>query len=326
MTMKDIRTVFFGSTTDSLIVLNALSEWSTSVYRMSIVAVVTQPPRPVGRKQILTPTPVQEWTKGHNIPVLSFPSDPDHPNLYADEQTVVDTLEPLKADLLVTASYGQKIPTKTITDATYGGLNVHPSLLPRWRGADPVPWAIMSGDRQTGVTVLTLTEKFDEGKIIAQKKVPITDNDTTELLRANLFTLGAQLLIEVLPDYFSGKNKGSVQKKSDTPYAKRLTRDDGFEPWEHMKNALKNTQEAARIERKFRALTPWPGLWTRLPSLRSGNGGQATDLRLKILSCHLTHDTYFSLDTVQLEGKKPVLFTQFLAAYPGVFADEKTIR
>lgn len=260
-----MKVLFFGSTSDSVIVLEKLS---------SIVAVVTQPPKPVGRKQIITPTPVEIWAKAHAIPV-----------------TTLDVLSPFKPDLLVSASYGEKIPIDSITNARYGGLNVHPSILPRWRGGDPVPWAILSGDHQTGVTVVTLSEQFDKGKIIAQKKIPIAPDDTSGPLRTRLFHMGADLLTRALPDYLSGKNKGIDQKMGNEPYARRLTRDDGFEPW----NILMDPKEAIRINRKYRALHPWPGLWTRLPAGR----------RLKILD--FTHAPV----TVQIEGKNPVSWKEF---------------
>ncbi len=201
----DINVVFFGSTSDSVIVLDKLYTLTPTPYTLS--AVVTQPPKPVGREQVLTPTPVEIWTKEHTVPVLSFPTKPDKPWEYENEETVIDTLQTLKADLLVSASYGQKIPAATIQDAKFGGLNVHPSLLPRWRGADPVPWAILSGDHQAGVSVVTLAPTFDQGAIIAQKKVPITPEDTSDPFRTRLFTLGADLLIQSLPDYLTAKTK-----------------------------------------------------------------------------------------------------------------------
>jgi methionyl-tRNA formyltransferase len=273
--------VFFGSTSDSVLVLKKLP---------AVRAVVTQPPKPVGRKQIITPTPVEMWATKHDIPT-----------------TTLDVITPFTPDLLVSASYGEKIPFVNIKNSTYGGLNVHPSILPRWRGADPVPWAIITGDHQIGVTVVTLSEQFDRGKIIAQKKKPITQKDFSVALRTKLFAMGADLLANSLDDYLSGKNTGVAQKTGNEPYARRLTRDDGFEPWEH----LIDPSQALRINRKFRAFHPWPGLWTRLPSLRSGVGGQATfsEKRLKILSFEATPLI------VQLEGKKPVPWKQFNTAY-----------
>jgi methionyl-tRNA formyltransferase len=318
--MEKIKCIFFGSTSDSVLVLQRLINLSN--VNLSICCVVTQPPRPIGRKQIVTPTPVEVLAKANNIPVLSFPSDPTKPSFYENEQVVIDTLAPFKADLIISASYGQKIPTATIASVPHGGLNVHPSILPRWRGADPVPWAIMSGDHQTGVTLVTLSEQFDEGKIVAQKKIPITNKDFADPLRAKLFTMGATLLTETLPTYIASKGealKGSpsqdaAQKGAQYPYARRFTRDDGFEPWEKIQKAFEDPAEATRIDRKYRALTPWPGLWTEIEETRD-KGQEARKKRLKILVCQLSPVTHLILETVQLEGKTSVSFHQFSNNY-----------
>lgn len=312
--MHPTNILFFGSTTDSVIVLERLSNWSTVNSQLLIVGIVTQPPRPVGRDKIITPTPVEIWGKAHHITVLSFENNADKPWLYADEQQVVDTLESVHADLLISASYGQKIPWETIQKAQHGGINVHPSLLPRWRGADPVPWAILSGDHQIGVSIVSLSEKFDEGKILAQKKISLLATHTSDPLRTQLFTLGAQLLIDTLFEYLSGKNKGIVQKKSPSTYAKKLTRDDGFEPWEIFKAAMEQGTDAERIERKFRALDPWPGIWTTLNNLQLTVNKLTKEKRLKILQLHMDNEKLI-LDRVQLEGKTPVSWKQFSEAY-----------
>jgi len=280
-----MKIVFFGSTADSILVLEKVS---------NIVAVVTQPPKPIGRNKIITSTPVEVWAKTHNLPALTFPTQSGKPWKYEHEQTVINSLQTLNADLLVSASYGQKIPAETITAARLGGLNVHPSLLPRWRGGDPVPWAILSGDHQIGVTIVTLSPSFDDGKIIAQKKIPITEHDTSDPLRTKLFAMGAELLTQSMPDYLNGKNKGISQETEGQPYAKRFTREDGFEAWD----ALMDPDQSARINRKFRALHPWPGVWTIW-----------NEKRVKILE----FDAAPVL--VQLEGKKPVSWEQFQKAY-----------
>lgn len=277
-----MKILFFGSTPDSVIVLESLE---------GVVAVVTQPAKPVGREKILTPTQVELWAKKHNLPVLSFATHPDKPWLYEHEQQVIDTLQPFKADLIISASYGVKIPWDTIKSTPYGGINIHPSLLPRWRGGDPVPWAILSGDHQIGVTVQTLGEQFDRGTYLSQKKIPILPNDTSAPLRSKLFRIGAEALAALLPDFIAHyPPKQKKQKDQKQPYARRLKRDDGFEPWEQ----LLAPQEAERINRKFRALHPWPGLWTMF-------GGK----RLKILE--FRHEPL----TVQREGKNPVSWEQF---------------
>lgn len=281
------RILFFGSTTDSVIVLEKLPLQDVS-------AIVTQPPRPIGREHKITPTPVEVWGNEHNVTTLSFESNTDKPWLYENEQQVIDTLQPIKPNILISASYGQKIPWETIKKTPHGGINVHPSLLPRWRGADPVPWAILSGDHQTGVSLVSLSEKFDEGKILAQQKIPITPHDMSDPLRKKLFSLGATLLIDTLPDYLSGKNKGVIQKDPDSAYAKKFMRDDGFEPWVKILDPL----ESERIERKFRAFHPWPGIWSTFQ-----------ERRIKILG--FSHEPTI----VQFEGKNPVSWKQFQKAY-----------
>lgn len=329
--MQTINVLFFGSTSDSLIVLQKLHQLSTPNYQFAIAAVVTQPPRQVGRDKVVTPTPTELWAKENRITVLSFPTDPDKPNLYQNEDEVVNALETIKADLLVSASYGQKIPIKTINDAKYRGLNVHPSLLPRWRGADPVPWTILSGDHQTGATIVTLEEKFDEGRIMAQKKIPVTEKDTTDPLRGKLFTLGVELLGEVIEGYLNGSIAGTPQDKAHAIYARRLKRDDGFLPWLIIGKAVKGENakpaeyppffqyffnvsmsppedSSTFIELSFRALHPWPGLWTMI-KVKDGS-----EKRLKILELS-ANNSRLLIKTVQLEGKTPVPFSQFAKAY-----------
>lgn len=311
--MKPIQILFFGSTQDSVLVIEKLSTVNRELVTLS--AVVTQPARPVGREQILTPTPVELWAKEHKIAVLSFPTNPDKSWQYQNPQQVIDTLQPVKADLLISASYGQMIPKSTIEDAKFGGLNVHPSILPRWRGGDPVPWAIMSGDHQIGVTVVSLAPTFDEGKIYAQEKIPLLPTDTSDALRTKLFSIGADLLVSLLPGYISGKAKPlPIRKdKEKPPYAKRFTRDDGFEPWETIQAAITAGTDAERIERKYRALHPWPGVWTLV---QTGNEPSVhrSQKRLKMVKLHLSNGKVV-IEEVQLEGKKPVSWKQFCDAY-----------
>ncbi len=350
--MNEIKLLFFGSTSDSVIILSHLFDVRITDYRLRISCVVTQPPKPVGRQLVITPTPVEIWAKQHDIPVVSFASSAGNPSLYEREELVADTLAPFKADLLVSASYGQRIPMARINEARFGGLNVHPSILPRWRGADPVPWAILSGDHQIGVTVVTLSEKFDEGKIIAVKKVPMTEKDSSDPLRTHLFELGGELLKGALADYLSGKNKGTAQATGDNtpppPYSRKFVRDDGFFPWEFLQMLIKgeinpnksrpqvfakltiDNYQAATV-RALRALSPWPGIWTKITIQREQRNDKTTkqqndkvttqqndmlEKRLKILACHLEPTTHnLILDSVQLEGKKPVSYDQFTQAY-----------
>ncbi len=324
--VRYMNSIFFGSTSDSVIVLSHLVE-----NNYAPVAVVTKPPSPIGRKQIVTPTPVETWAKKHKIPVLSFSTDTDRPWLYQNETAVINALSTFKPDLLISACYGQKIPKETIEYARFGGLNIHPSLLPRWRGADPIPWTILSHDRQTGVTIVTLSEQFDQGRIVAQKKILLTDIELSpDQLRTTLFTDGAALLLTTLPDYLSEKNKGVDQKPNDEPVARKLTRADGFIPWEHLKEALEGKEieqekregVASRIPlpmsqvilSMLRAFSPWPGVWTMLPSQNRKGQAENETRRLKILEAHIEKDRLV-LDVVQREGKNPVRWEQCKVSY-----------
>jgi methionyl-tRNA formyltransferase len=339
-----INIIFFGSTTDSIIVLEKLLQIAIRNSQFVISYIVTQPPKPVGRKQIITPTPVELWAKKHAIPVLTFPTSAEKPWQFQNEDTVTNTLSTFKPTLLISACYGVKIPFALIKQCDYGGLNIHPSLLPRFRGAYPVPWTILSGDAQTGVTIVTLSERFDQGRIIAQKKQRVGESETSEILRKELFILGADLLVKTFPDYISGKNKGVPQKAADTTYARKLTRDDGYIPWNVLQQAMEGTtttQQCSNVTiveylkkmkiflqkdctvcvwilRMMRALSPWPGVWTLLRPLDSarGFGGQALneEKRLKILAAH-EENGKLVIDTVQVEGGKPILFKQFENVY-----------
>ncbi len=282
--------IFFGSSTDSVIVADSLHK------KFPISCIITQPAKPVGRKKILTPTPVETWAKNHQIPILSFPQDTEKSWKFANEEEVINSVETFKPDLIITACYGQKIPAELIDKTPHGALNVHPSLLPRWRGGNPVPWTILAGDAQTGVTITTVTKNFDDGRILAQKKIPLTEKDMPDELRKKLLTLGAELLVKILPKYIDGSLKGTVQKNEDVTIAKRLTRDDGFVPWNEFFEALQTNSHA--LDRKFRAFSPWPGVWTMTPFSK----------RLKLIALDPS-------PIVQLEGKKPVDWKTFQKAH-----------
>jgi methionyl-tRNA formyltransferase len=355
-----MKIIFFGSTSDSVLVLKRLYEYSIQNTEYRIVAVVTQPAKPVGRDKIVTETPVAVWANEQAIPVLSFQNNAEKSWLYENEQQVIDTLQPFQADILFSASYGQKIPTATIQSANYGGLNVHPSILPRWRGADPVPWAILMGDAQIGVSIVTIADTFDAGIVVAQKKIPLLPTDFSDPVRTNLFSVGASLLLEKLPDYVAHMPElshiGKPQDPAVSTYARRFVRNDGYTPWEFIGSAihgnplseetnyphdahgnklwyklsrLSSVTPAILIDRMFRALHPWPGVWTEVNLTRfaSNDSRLSNKTRMKILDLHLERitddrkskienlESKLIIDTVQLEGKKPVSFAQFAEAY-----------
>ncbi|OGG01498.1 hypothetical protein A2Z33_00450 [Candidatus Gottesmanbacteria bacterium RBG_16_52_11] len=346
--------LFFGSTTDSVLVADALTKAG-----FVIGVVVTQPPKPKGRRGILSPTPVAVWADSQRIPVMSFAADMQKPWLYADEADAAQKMNAYKPDLLISASYGQKIPQSVLTASGHGGLNVHPSLLPRWRGADPVPWSILAGDQTVGVTVVTLSESFDRGAILCQEGLPMPPDALPDPLRTRLFGIGAELLVRILPDFLKGTSAAvSGQSDSRAPYARRFRREDGYIPWKAVQTALypggkydpvsadaiplgreliskglqPNPDLTRLIEVMVRALLPWPGTWTNvnvrnqkspLPPLSAGYEGQAKvktkltkdpDIRLKILKAHIEEDR-LQIDLAQLEGKKPAPYSQISGAY-----------
>lgn len=211
----------------------------------------------------------------------------------------------LQADVGIIASFGVIIPSDIILMPKFGILNIHPSLLPKYRGPSPVQQAIINGEKQTGVTIIKIDEKADHGPILAQSVEDIYPEDTTESLYFRLFKIGSQTLKTILPAYSENRIDLRKQNHSQATYTKRLTRDDGKIDWQ--KSDTYN-------ERFIRAMFPWPGAWTLLrPNQTGATEGQAK--RLKILKAHLENNKLV-LDTVQLEGKKPVSWKQFFEGYP----------
>lgn len=277
-----MRIVFFGTPTYVLPILTTVHKrFVTGPGRSPIVAVVTQSPKPVGRKQITTYSPIDKWAHGHKIPIF-----------YSANDLVKENLLP---ELGILASYGEIIKKEVINLFPKGILVIHPSLLPKYRGASPIPEAIKNGDTQTGVTTFKMDEKVDHGPIVSQFKEDILPTDTAESLRDRLFSRSAEVLAELIEPYLKNKITPRAQDESQASYTKILTKEDG-------QIDLKKTgpEEA---ERFIRAMQPWPGAWT------TANGK-----RLKLLKAHLD-DGKLVLDEVQLEGKNPVSYEQFSKAY-----------
>lgn len=272
------KIVFFGTPDYVIPVLESLK---SAGHKIS--AVVTQPDKPVGRKQVLTPSPTKLWATVNKIPVFTdFAGLP-------------------KADLGIVAAYGRIIPKFLIFNFKFSILNVHPSLLPKYRGASPVQAAIIAGDKQTGVTIMRLDEELDHGPIVSQFSEEIHADDTTGTLRARLFQKAAEVLVTILPAYLEGRTELREQEHKKATFTKILKKEDGKIDWK---------KKPAEIERFIRAMDPWPGAWTLL---RLSSSGQAK--RLKILKAHLEEGKLVP-DLVQLEGKNPVSWKQFKQGYP----------
>jgi methionyl-tRNA formyltransferase len=284
-----LKIVFFGTPDYVLPVLTALhKKFVTGPGKSPIVAVVTQTPKPVGRKQILSYSPVDHWAHEHGVPIH-----------YSANELAVDGV---KADVGVLASYGEIIKKDIIDLFPHGILVIHPSLLPKYRGASPIPATIASGDAVTGVTIFTMDEKVDHGPVVCQFKEDVSPEDTGETLRARLFERSAKVLIETLEPYLQGKIKPKVQDDSEATYTKIITREDG-----KIDLSKKSPEES---ERFIRAMQPWPVAWT----LVHISPTDTKDRRLKILKAHL-EEGKLVLDEVQLEGKLRTTWKQFKEGY-----------
>ena len=216
---------------------------------LHLLAAVTQPDRPKGRDLKLQPTPVKELALRHHIPVLQ----PEK----ARSADFVEELRALAPDLIAVAAYGQILPRSILDLPRFGCLNVHTSLLPRYRGAGPIQWAILNGDAATGVTIMKMDVTLDTGDILAQDVTPIRAEDNAVTLHDRLALMGAELLVRVIPDYVAGKLVARPQPLEGVTYAPKIAKPDGIIDWR---------QPARTVWNRVRGLVPWPGAFTHLPA------------------------------------------------------------
>ncbi|MBI4134111.1 MAG: methionyl-tRNA formyltransferase [Candidatus Terrybacteria bacterium] len=303
------RVIFFGTPEFALPTLEAL--WSLQP-KIFLVGVVTGPDKPVGRAQKLAPSPVKLWADQHGLPALQ-------PVRLAD-RAFQAALAALAANLGVIASFGKIIPKGVLDLFPLGVLNVHPSLLPRWRGPSPIQAAIAAGDKETGVTIMLTDEKMDHGSILAQERLALTDEETAASVRPLLAKRGASLLKTTLVPWISGEIRATPQDESAATFSRMLTRASGHIEWSS------GVDEIARL---VRAYDSWPGTFVFLPD----------GFRLKILSARaavgspptasvgaITEDSQgfpliragdgaLLLQRVQPEGKAPMEGNAFLRGH-----------
>ena len=234
------RIVFMGTPDFSVPILQALAE------KYEVVGVVTQPDRPVGRKKILTPTPVKIAAEELNIPVLQ-------PNKITGSKEMIYIMEQLKPDLIVTAAFGQFLPSALLEAPKHGAINVHASLLPKYRGGAPIHYAVMNGDKETGITIMYMEKRMDAGDILSQRSISIDEEDDTGDLFEKLSVLGKELLIDTLPDILAGTIQPIKQNEEDATYSPNITREQEQIEW---------TLPALQIKNKIRGLRPFPGAFT----------------------------------------------------------------
>lgn len=213
-----------------------------------VICVYTQPPRPKGRGQKVHSSPVHLTAKAHGIPVFTPKS------LRKDEVEQIK-FAALDADVAVVAAYGLILPKAVLEAPRYGCLNIHASLLPRWRGAAPIQYAIWKGDKETGISIMQMDEGLDTGSVVAVRKVVIRPQTTAQSLHDELSALGAVMIREAMARLArEGRLESWPQDGRDAVYASLLTKEDGRVDW---------NLAAGEIARQIRALTPWPGTWTQ---------------------------------------------------------------
>jgi len=243
--MARLRVIFMGSAELSCPILEAL----LAAADFEVLSVVTQPDRARGRDLKVQPTPVKEVALRHSLPVLQ-PQKARQPEFIA-------ALRAFNPDLIAVAAYGHILPPEILDLPRYGCVNVHTSLLPKYRGAAPIQWAIINGEEQTGVTIMKMDRGLDTGDILTQESTPIWAEDDAGTLHDRLARMGASLLVRTLPGYVSGTIKPVPQPAEGVSHAPKIRKEDGLADW---------AQPARALWRRLRGLTPWPGLFTHLPS------------------------------------------------------------
>jgi methionyl-tRNA formyltransferase len=235
-----MKIVFMGTPEPAATILKALIE-----SKAEIICVVTQPDRPKGRGLKTAFSPVKELALKQNLPILQ----PER----AKDPVFVAELSSLKPDLIIVVAYGQILPKAVLELPKLGCVNVHASLLPKYRGAAPIEYAILKGEKETGVTIMKVEETLDTGPILLQDKLPVAPDDTAGTLEKKIFALGSSLVLKALELIASGKAEYKEQDHALASYAPRLRKEEGVIDWK---------DSAKDICDRIRAFDPWPGAYT----------------------------------------------------------------
>ncbi|MCX6764750.1 MAG: methionyl-tRNA formyltransferase [Candidatus Nealsonbacteria bacterium] len=299
-----MKIIFIGTPNFGAIVLEKLLK-----NKMEPVLVVTKPDKPIGRKKVITPPPVKILAKKYKIPFLQ----PDK------IENIQRELEKINPDLILVAAYGKIIPKKILQIPKHGCLNVHPSLLPKHRGASPLQFTVLNGDKETGVTLILMTEKMDEGPILDQLKIKIENQKIfPEELEKKLAELGADLAVKIIPKWIKNKIKPQKQNEKEATYTKIIKKEDGKIDW---------SKPAEYLEKQIRAFHPWPGSFCKIddkimkvlkasaleqtkvgPQGPIGKTYLATNEQIAV-QCK---KDYLIIEELQFEGKKKMTAKDFL--------------
>ncbi|MDT4011644.1 methionyl-tRNA formyltransferase [Staphylococcus simulans] len=299
----------------SRIIFMGTPDFSTKVLEMliakeDVIAVVTQPDRPVGRKRVMTPPPVKEVALQNRIEVYQ----PEKISQSEDLQTLID----LKPDLIVTAAFGQILPKALLDAPRLGAINVHASLLPKYRGGAPIHQAIIDGEKETGVTIMYMAPKLDAGDIISQQAIDIEANDDVGSMHDKLSFLGADLLAKTLPDIINGTNERIEQNEEEATFASNISREDERIDW---------SKSAQDIYNHIRGLSPWPVAYTKLDDKnvklyqahivegKEGKPGEIIETTKKAIIVGTGSSDAIALTDIQLSGKKRMPTANFLSGY-----------
>lgn len=272
-----IKIVFFGTSSFAVPTLQKLLD-----LHFDIVAVVTQPDKPQGRTKQCVPSPIKQLAQKYNLPVIQ----PEKLNL--------SDLKNYPADLGVLVAYGQLINPDIIKSYQYGIINIHPSLLPQYRGPSPVQSALLDASPETGTSIMVLDNNLDTGPIINQKKIFIASADDYLSLSNKLAILSADLLATSIDKYINKEITPVSQNNDHATYSKIINKKNG---------EIKLTDHPEQIISKLKAFTPWPGIYFIWKNKR-----------FKILSAHLNNNKLV-IDTIQPEGKKSMIFAEFIKGY-----------
>jgi methionyl-tRNA formyltransferase len=236
---SDIRIVFMGTPTFAVIALRALHD-----AQFNIVGVFTRPDKKAGRNQEMQKSDVKVIAEKFNLPIIEMEKINDE---------FVGKLPSLNPDVVVVAAYGSILPKVVLNISKYGSLNVHASILPKFRGPSPIQNALLRGEKETGVTIMLMDEGIDTGDILAQEKIEIGENETLTELYGRLADLGAKMLVDTIPHWINGEIKPTVQDNSHATICELIEKSDGRISW---------SESAQNIYNCYRAFTPWPGIFT----------------------------------------------------------------
>lgn len=315
-TSSPYRIIFMGTPDLAAICLRKLVSAGQENHLWDVVGIISQPDKPKGRNLVLQPTAVKAAAMELGIECYQ-PTKACNPES-------LDWIRSKKTDLIIVTAYGQILTQALLDIPRLGCLNIHTSLLPRYRGAAPIQCAILDGCTETGVTLMKVVLALDAGDIISVRKTPITAEDNAETLHDRLANLGGTILVETLPDFFAGKIQPIPQSEEGMIYAHKITKEDGHLDW---------TQSASALDCRIRAFTPWPGaysyliengkkillkIWNATPTLTSSpNVLPGTILKAEgdtvEIACGIGT---LSVHTLQREGKKRLPTREFLAGTP----------